>query len=226
MDDADLVGGETEPQGIAGIGFHERTDGSGADIQIVSIVVGEDFIRGQPLLREINRTPLGQPFALHTLPVAVGGEQRLNFTRSGEILIEDFADNPVGVFKQIASVYKGLIVGGGIRDVKIIAAGAVVFGVDAVERIGDLCIDVGADCALRPGRVDFTGGDILDVLQKRNCDIGGAPVIRRTEVDRDGLGNIGEVRHWHLPLRRGRFRSEPLCSHRERRESARRAGPT
>ena len=57
-----------------------------------------------------------------------------------------------------------MVVGSGVGDSKIITLIAIPFSEHSVEGEGDNGQTVGDNGGFRPGGVDFTGGDILDVV--------------------------------------------------------------
>ena len=92
------------------------------------------------------------------------------------------------VLKNVPPVYVVLVVAGGVGDIEVIAPRAVVFGIDAVESIGDLGIHVGSYGLLGPGGIYLAGRDIKNVVQKGYGHIRGR-LIGLAQMDSYGLGN-------------------------------------
>ena len=87
--------------------------------------------------------------------VAVLREQRLDGIAAGEVSADHIVYDGGDVLENIASGHERLVVAGGIGDVEVIALCAVPFGEYTVEHIGHLCVHVGADGLLGPGRINL-----------------------------------------------------------------------
>ena len=87
-----------------------------------------------------------------------------------------------------------LVVAGGVGDVETVALAGVPLGVDAVESQRDLAVDVGPQGLLRPGRVDFAGCNIGDIIPEGDSHIAGG-CRRLAQMHRDVFGNDDSVQH-------------------------------
>ena len=70
-------------------------------------------------------------------------------------ILSEIGGKLTDVVEYLAPLNEGLIDRGRIRDIKIIPARAVEFGINAVEREGHLSVDISAKCILGPGGVDL-----------------------------------------------------------------------
>ena len=140
----------------------------GDNVNVVPEIGGQNLIGGEPLVGKIHRAPLRKTVALYLNAVAVSGKQRLNAALAADVAVEDLTRDLADVVENVTAVDKGLINGGGVGDVKIITARAVILGVNAVERKGNLCVHVGSDGVFRPIGVDFRGCYVHDVVDKGN----------------------------------------------------------
>ena len=137
---------------------------------------------------QVHRAPLGEPVAGHGGAVAILGEQRLYRALTAYVVVEDLSHDLLDVLKNVSPVHEVLVESGGIRDVEIIAAGAVIFGVHTVEGVGDLGVYIGADRLLGPCGVDLAGGDVHDVIHEGERYVLGR-LVGLAQMNRDGLGN-------------------------------------
>ena len=87
-----------------------------------------------------------------------------------------------------------LVVAGGVGNVEGVAFAGVPLGVDAVECQRDLAVDVGSQGLLRPGRVDFAGCNIGDIVPEGDSHIAGG-CRRPAQMHRDVFGNDDSVQH-------------------------------
>ena len=90
------------------------------------------------MIGKLDGPPLGKSLAGHGGPVAVHGEKRFYAAFPNKIVVKDFVNDPADILKNISAVDEGLIMSGGICDIKIIAARAVIFGIDPIEGKGNL----------------------------------------------------------------------------------------
>ena len=67
-------------------------------------------------------------------------------------------------------------------------------GVKAIQCKGDLRINVGTQCAIRPGWINFTRCDILYVIGKTDGDVFGRS-IGWTQMHGKGFGNVRNTCH-------------------------------
>ena len=74
------------------------------------------------------------PLAGGCRAVAVFGVVRLGAALAAQIFVEQLIDQPADVFKDVAAAHIVLVELRAVGDVEIVAAAAVPFGVDAVER--------------------------------------------------------------------------------------------
>lgn len=156
------------------------------DVDIVAEVALQDLIGRQALLRQVHAAPLGQTRALSADTITELGVQRLHVTLPHNVVVEAVVHQPVDVLKGAAPRDVGLIVAGGAGDVEIVAAAAVILGVDAVQRHGDLGQNIGPQSVLRPRRIDLAAGHVLDVGGKRHRHVL-RRLIRRAQMDGDIL---------------------------------------
>ena len=164
-------------------------------LDVIAVIIGKNFKGSSAVLRKLLAPPLGKTCAGDLNAVAVGGKERFNVTLTSDIVIEKLVCDGSDVFVNIAPLDKGLIDRGGVCDVKGIAARAVIFGVNAVERIGDLCVHIGANGAFVPGGIDLARGHVGDVVSEGKCDIFGV-CLGSAEMNGYRFGNIGNKR-WH-----------------------------
>jgi len=75
---------------------------------------------------------LGKTVAADLAPVAVLGKKRLYLPLPYYIIVEYLVGNAGNIVEYISVFYKALVYGGGVCNVEIISAGAVVFGVYSV----------------------------------------------------------------------------------------------
>ena len=120
------------------------------DVDIIAVVVLQDLIGDISCLRQIHAAPLAQSAALSAHAVTERGEQRFHAALPHDIVVEDVVHDAADVFKYIAAADIGLIPRGGVGDVEIIPAAAVVFRIDPIQGKGDLGHNVGPQRCLRP----------------------------------------------------------------------------
>lgn len=130
-----------------------------------------------------------QPVAGDGGAIAVLGEVGLDAALPVNILVEDIVNDVTNVGEDIPVLYIGLIIACGVGDVEIIPHAAVPLGIVAVESIRNLRIDIGADGVFRPGRIDFAGCHVFNIVGERNRDILGIGA-RRPQMDGQKLRNI------------------------------------
>ena len=204
---ADLTPRAVEPQRLSGgRGGDASHGGILNNVDVGAVVVGQNAVGCEARLGQIHRAPLGQPVAGDGGAVAVLGEKRLHGALPAYVVIEDLTADALDVLKDIPPVDKVLIKAGGIGDVEVVAPGAVVFGVEAVEGVGDLGVHIGADGLLGPGGVDLAGGDVEDVVEEGDRHVLGG-LIGLSQMDRNGLGDDGQTcgHGFLLPYRSGYF---------------------
>ena len=192
---ADILGKVAQPQCHAGERPAEvgRERCTGDEIDVAAVKRLQDLLGGKSLLGQRHGSPLAKPARTGDgRAVAVLREQRLDRVAAGEVSADHIIYNGGNILENIPSGHKGLVIPRGIGDIKIVALRAVPFGEHTVEHIGHLCVHVGADGLLGPGRINLGRGNIFDVIGKRYGDILRIRG-RRTEVHRDGFryGNIG-----------------------------------
>jgi hypothetical protein len=186
-----VVAGVAPPQGPPRIGGHvpayRRIH---HQIDVATVVVLQNFVGRHALLRQIHAAPLGQATAPGTHPVAELGEQRLHAALPHDIVVENIVHDAADILEYVAVLHIGLIVPGGGGDVEVVPSGPVILRVHPVQGVGDLGQNVGSDGTLRPGRINFVGGHVLDVLGEGYHHVpGGLP--RRPQMHRDGLRHHG-----------------------------------
>ena len=130
----------------------------------IAVITAQDFGRVQPLLRQILTAPLAEPFAGDGGAVAELGCQWFHKSGAAQIIIKEFIHQPCDVIKIASSVDKILVKGGGIGNIKIIAAAAVEFRVHTVQ--GERCDrqNICPQGAFVPCGVNFTGCHIFDIV--------------------------------------------------------------
>ena len=130
---ADFVAGCAEREIVARPGTRHAGDRHGCiDIHITAIVIVDDLDGRVALVRQIFGAPLAEPVAGHTFAVAVGGEDGLAHTGTGEEVGEYGVHEIVDVTVNIPPVHIFLVIGGRGRDRKVIALVPVPFRVDPV----------------------------------------------------------------------------------------------
>ena len=200
LDGQHIVPEGTAPQRRAGIGRRVVGDRRVANqLNVVPKIVLQDFKGGKTLIGETDAAPLGQSAALGIDAVAELRVQRDNAAVAHDVIVEDFVHDLADVVENLPIGDKGLVVLGVVGDVEVVAAAGVIFGVDSVEREGDLREYVGAKGGFRPVGVNLAGRDVFDVFGKTHGDVFRL-VIGAAEMHRDGLGNHRNRRHLH-PLR-------------------------
>ena len=195
LDGQHVVAERAAPQGDSRIGLGVAADvGVIDDADVVAVVVAQNLHRREALIGERHRAPLQQAVAHRLIAVAELRVERLDAARADNVVVENLVRDAADVVVDLAAVDKILVDGGVVGDVKIVAAAAVVLGVDAVERKGDLREDIGADGAFRPGGIDFVGGDVLDIIGERHRDVR-CRRVRSAQMHGDRLGNHGSHSH-------------------------------
>ena len=144
------------PQRRPGIGLHQTLHRRiGHDFDVVAVVGAENIHRVVALLRQVLGPPLAEPLAGDGRPVAEFGSQRLHKAWAAEVVVEDIVHNGVDVLKCIPPVHKGLVVGSGIGDSKVVAPAPVKLRVNPVQGKGNDGKNVGPQGALIPGGIDL-----------------------------------------------------------------------
>ena len=139
------------------------------------------------MIGKLHRAPLRKSVAGNGRAVAVLRKQRLDVALSANVVVEQFSRDLTDVVENIATVDEILIGSGGIGDVKIISARAIVFGEYAVECEGDLRVHIGADRALGPRWVDLARCHVGNIIEKGERDIFGF-LVGCAEMYGYGLG--------------------------------------
>ena len=88
------------------------------------------------MLRQICGSPLAQPRAGDSLPVAVGGENGLAHAGSGEVVGKYSVHQIVDIPENISAVHPFLVIGRGGGDSEVIALIPVPLRIDPVQRKG------------------------------------------------------------------------------------------
>jgi hypothetical protein len=115
--------------------------------------------------------------------VAVLGEKRLRHIWLGNIIGKYRIYCLGNACVNISPRHIFLVVGGGTGDGKLISSVAVPFRVDAVQGDGLDGKDIGKQGCLRPCGIDFTGGNIFDVIFVLDVIVCGRGVRRRAIMD-------------------------------------------
>ena len=178
---ADILSRTAQAKRNAGIGGNVGRDGGiGDDIDIISIVVLQDFIWSIALFGQLYRAPLGKAGALPCSTAAILGKIWSNAALLDDIAIKNLIHDLGDIFKDISILYKCLVVGDGICNIEIISLAWVPFCIDPIERIGDLRQNIGPKSSFRPGGVNFAGRyvfhivcKILNIVSEGQSDIGG-----------------------------------------------------
>ena len=191
--------GAAQPQGRAGVGFSDALYGSvGDDFDVVAVIELENFKGIETLLGQCLGAPLAEAVAGGGGTVAELGSQRLHGALTPDVAAQHLVHQLGDVFKVAPAADKGLIPGGGVGDVEVIAPAGVVLSVDSVEGVGHDSQNVGPQSAFVPGGVDFAGCHIFDIVGKGDRDIFRRRV-GRPQMNGDGLGDyrndIGTGRH-------------------------------
>ena len=131
---------------------------------------------------------MGKSVADGGCAIAVGGEKRINTPLPHHIVVENFIHNAADVFINIPSLDVGLVILRGRGNIKIIPLTAVKFVKYAVQRIGNLCVDIRANCGFGPCGVNLAGGHIFDIIGKRHGYVF-RRLIRQPQVYRNCFGN-------------------------------------
>ena len=185
LDDAHLLAHVAEAQRAARIRHRHIGDRRVEDdVDVIPVVVLQDLIRDHALIGEVDSPPLRKAGAFRGRAVAVLGKKRLHVALLHDVIVEDVVHDLRDVLENIPPVDVHLVVLRRIRDVEVVALAAVKLRVDAVQGIGDLREDVGADRGLRPVRVNLAGGHVLDVIRKGDAHVF-RRLIRQAEVHGD-----------------------------------------
>ena len=99
------------------------------------------------------------------------GEIGLHAPLPDDVIVENIVDDFADILKDISPLHKGLVVLGGVGDLEIKSLAGIPFGIDSIECQRNLRVNIGTDGILRPGRINFTGADIFNVIRKRDIDI-------------------------------------------------------
>ena len=111
---------------------------------------------GKSSVGKLDRAPLRKSLTGYLNAVAICGEQRLDGAVAHDVVCEYLVYYAADVFKIISARNEGLVVGGGVGDIEIVAAVAVKFRINSVERERDLSVNVGANGVFWPRREYLT----------------------------------------------------------------------
>ena len=100
--------------------------------------------------------------------VTIFRKKRASGTDAADINVKNIVDNAADILENIPALDKLL---GGVGDLEIKSLAGIPFGIDSIECQRNLRVNIGTDGILRPGRINFTGADIFNVIRKRDIDI-------------------------------------------------------
>src|SRR5699024_9419808 len=187
----DIGTAAAHPERGAGIGLGDsRHWGLGDDFNVVAGVKAKDLHGIKSLLRQGFRASLTPAVAGGGGAVAEFGRQGLHGARAADVASHHLVHQAGDVLEVAPAVDEGLIPGGGVGDIEVVAPAAVELGVDPVEGVGHDGQDVGAQGALVPGGVDLAGGHVFHIVRGGHRHILGGGV-GKSQVDGDGLGDYG-----------------------------------
>ena len=200
LNGADGVAAVSQGDIKAGVGRRVGADGGvGNDVDVLPVVVRQDFVGGHALLCQRHCAPLGESVAGDGGAVAKGGEKRFHIALPPDVAVEQFIHQLSHIFKDLTAVGVFLVELGGTGDVKGVSSGTVPLGVDAVQGKGGNDVDVGTQGVLRPCGVDLAGGNVFDVVRKGNGDIV-RRLLRSAQMHRNGLRDVGFANGHRLHL--------------------------
>ncbi len=128
LDCLDIKPGAADLKGGAGIGGeHTCLDVSLCDLNIFRIIGAQDFQRTKSLFCQRDSPPLGQAGTGGCRPVAEGGKVGRKLSFSPDILVKNSIHNLADGIIDWPAIYKILVIGGAVCDVKPIIAAAIPF---------------------------------------------------------------------------------------------------
>ena len=182
--------GKAPADGPSGVGSRRVLDRGIVNDLYIAIVASQDLDRAVALLSQILAAPLAETLTGHRGSVAEFSCQGLHDPLAADVIVEQFIHQLGDIIKEASAVDKKLIIGSRAGDVKIITPAAVELGINPVQGKRDNGQYVGPKRAFLPGRIDLTGRYVFNIVHKRYGHIGRGG-IRRAQVDRDPLGDVG-----------------------------------
>ena len=195
LNNAHIFSAGTHAQRRAGVAVADVLDVLRAhNFNVIAVIIAQDRKRVAPLFGQRHGAPLLHALAAHLLAIAVFGVIGVDGARFADVGVEDVIGDANHHIEHRAAVHIILVVTGGVGDIERIALAFVPLGINAVQRNADLRMDIGAQRLLRPGGVDFAGGDIGDIIAERNGYIACAG-SGLTQMDGDFFGDDGRLQN-------------------------------
>jgi len=169
LNGADIISGITKCQRKARIGRCRTLNGCiPYQLNIGSIVIGQNIICTHSLLGKINGSPLRKSLTGNRGSIAKCGKQWLYCPRSAYIYKELLIHQTADIFKDFSAVYVLLVILRGTGNIKRISTGTVPLCINSVECKCRNHVDIGTQRGFRPSRVDFAGCNVLHIIGKGN----------------------------------------------------------
>lgn len=133
---------------------------------------------------------LGHPVrTLHLSSVTVLSQDRLAYSRAGQVVVKDLIHNDGYAFIDIAPVNPFVVKGSGGGNGEVVSLIPVPLGINPVQGERHDGQHIGGDGCLGPGGVNFAGGHIFDIIPVGYIIIFCAGICGNAVVNHNGLGN-------------------------------------